>query len=177
MQCHVIVLDVNNNIVVGACPVATDWNFADEKMWGQQQQCYVTVAKYEVGKGKGTQGLSTLAWNAASLLLGYPCCIIPHIVRDYGSRDERSLWEKPRRVIRGGLGSLCFLYPLARWINTTFLELYTGTWCLSSMGYPKGYSTILRVILPLRNILHHKNVLMIIQSLGFTAILLYSIAQ
>ena len=114
MQCHVIVLDVNNNIVVGACPVATDWNFADEKMWGQQQQCYVTVAKYEVGKGKGTQGLSTLAWNAASLLLGYPCCIIPHIVRDYGSRDERSLWEKPRRVIRGGLGSHCVFYIRSR---------------------------------------------------------------
>ena len=34
------------------------------------------------------------------------------------------------------------------------------------LSYPKEYSTILRVILLLENILHHKNVPMIIQSLG-----------
>ena len=50
----------------------------------------MAVAEYEVGQGKGTQGLSTLTWNAAPLLLGHPC-IIPHTVRDYESRGERPL--------------------------------------------------------------------------------------
>ena len=34
---------------------------------------------------------------------------------------------------------------------------------------PKGYSAILRVILPLDNILYHKHVPMIMQTLGSTA--------
>ena len=73
----------------------------------------MAVAEYEVGQGKGTQGLSTLTWNAAPLLLGHAYCSI-HPVRDYGSRDERPLWEKPRRVIRGGLGSHCVFYIRSR---------------------------------------------------------------
>ena len=38
---------------------------------------------------------------------------------------------------------------------------------------PKGYSTILRVILPLENILYHKNIPMIVESLGSTGYLYY----
>ena len=40
------------------------------------------------------------------------------------------------------------------------------------LSYPQGYSTILQVILLLNNILHHKSVPMITQSLGSTGYLI-----
>ena len=39
------------------------------------------------------------------------------------------------------------------------------------LSYPKGYCTILQVILPLRNVLYHKDIPMITQSLGSTGYL------
>ena len=62
-----------------------------------------------------------------------------------------------------------------------FLERSAGTWMslIYGLSYPKGYSiagnifvifsdSILRVILSLKNILYHKNISMIMQSVGST---------
>ena len=48
-----------------------------------------SVMVFATSTGKGTRGLSMLAWNAASPLLAHPYCIIPQMVRGYGrSQDE-----------------------------------------------------------------------------------------
>ena len=82
-------------------------------------------------------------------------------MRDHGKPGGEAILGKPRRVIT--YITLCFL------CITLSADEYNnpGTvyWYLMSLiyglSYSKEYSTILRVILPLKNILHHKDVPMI----------------
>ena len=90
-------------------------------------------------------------------------------MRDYGQPGRKAILGEPRRgrarVIRGGL------------LNHSVIPFY-WYWNVSYMGYPilRGApqgdalvvlsDSIRRVVLPLRNVLYHKNVPMIIQNLG-----------
>ena len=53
--------------------------------------------------GKRTQGIIDDGFECSVSSFRYPCCSIPPTVRDYGSRDERLSWKKPRRAISGDL--------------------------------------------------------------------------
>ena len=119
--------------------------------------------------------LSPLAWEvASSLLQDRPCCINSFGARDYGEPlDERLFLREAKasdlawhdsRYCR----SLCFHIDPRDGQNQNFLLLDESL--IYGLSYPKKYSTNLRVIAPLANILlYHKNVLMIVQTLVLMA--------